>query len=439
MTFRQRIMPEAPCPVVYCMTTVKFVHCADLHLDTPFRGLSSVDEERARALNDATFTSYDNIIDLAIREQVDFVVIAGDVYDSSDRSLRAQFRFRDGLNRLADHGIRSFVAFGNHDPLSGWSNTLEWPDLSHRFGGKVVDVRQVTREGSIIASIHGISFPQEAVREDLSARFENPDPSVPSIAVLHANIGGDTRHAPYSPTTVEALSTKGFTYWALGHVHEHRILRSENRAIVYPGNSQSRHPNETGPKGCCLVTITDGGTPDIRFVPTDIVRYYRGAVDVSVCDTIDAVQRAIVEACRSVSDSSECRHLVARMSVTGRTPIHAELTRGDAFADLSEALRMDLAAREPWIWLEKLSQDTRGNYDVDELRQQQDFAGDIVRTYSGLMEAAAEEVSLLKGELEADVLTGSVGKLLSPLTEEEFRQLAEQALHQTLDKVVEES
>ncbi|MBN1856076.1 MAG: DNA repair exonuclease [Dehalococcoidia bacterium] len=420
------------------MSTVKFVHCADLHLDTPFRGLASIDEERASALNNATFDSYDTIISLAIREQVDFVVIAGDVYDSSDRSLRAQFRFRDGLNLLADHGIRSFVAFGNHDPLSGWSNTLEWPDLSHRFGGKAVDVCQVTRDGSVIASVHGISFPQEAVREDLSARFEKPDPSVPSIAVLHSNVGGDTRHEPYSPATVEALSAKGFTYWALGHVHSRRILKADSPAIVYPGNSQSRHPNETGPKGCCLVTITDGGPPRIRFMPTDTIRYHRGSVDANGCETIDALQRAIVEACQAASESSDGRHLVVRLSVTGRTPLHGELTRGSAFAELSEALRMDMAAREPWIWLEKLSQDTRGSYNLDELKQQQDFAGDIVRTYSVLTETAAEELALLKGELEADVLTGSVGRLLSPLTDEEFTQLAEQAMHQTLDRVVEE-
>ncbi len=421
------------------MATVRFIHCADLHLDTPFRGLASVDEERARALNDATFDSYANIIDLAIREEVDFVVIAGDVYDSTDRSLRAQFKFRDGLRRLSDHGIRSFVAFGNHDPLNGWSNTLEWPELAHTFGGKRVDVCQITREGETVATVHGISFPQEAVTRDLSAQFEKPDPSVPSIAVLHANVGGDTAHLPYAPTTVEKLSSKGFTYWALGHVHSHKILKADGPAIVYCGNSQSRHPNETGPKGCCLVTITDGGTPDIRFVSTDTVRYYRGAVNVSGCASIDEIQRAVVATCQSVAESSEGRHLVVRLSATGRTPLQQELAHADAFTDLAEATRADLAVREPWIWLERLSRDTRGSYDLDELRQQQDFAGDIVRAYSGLTDAGADEMALLKSELEADVLPGSVGKLLAPLTDEEFRHLAEQAMHRTLDRVVEES
>ncbi|MCK4513589.1 hypothetical protein KAW64_17700, partial [bacterium] len=131
--------------------------------------------------------------------------------------------------------------------------------------------------------------------------------------------------------------------------------------------------------------------------------------------------------------------LVVRLSVTGRTPLQQELARADAFTDLAEATRADLTVREPWIWLERLSRDTRGSYDLNELRQQQNFAGDIVRAYSGLMDAGADEMARLKSELEADVLPGSVGKLLAPLTEEEFRHLAEQAMHQTLDRIVEES
>ena len=420
------------------MRTVKFVHCADLHLDTPFRGLSNVAPDVGKALNEATFRSFENIVDLSIREHVDFVVIAGDVYQSADRSLRAQLRFRDGLQSLSDSGIPSYVAFGNHDPLNGWSNTLDWPPMSNRFLRNGVDVCQVIREGTVIATVHGISHPKEAVTEDLARHFEPPDPSVPSIAVLHANVGGDTGHANYAPTTVAELSASGYTYWALGHVHARRVLREEAPAIVYPGCSQSRQPNETGPKGCCLVTLSDGRPPDIRFIPTDTVRYHRVTVDASGCDSIDAVQRAVVDTCRSVSESSQGRHMVVRVSVTGRTALHSELTHGDAFADLSEAIRADLAALEPWIWLERLSQDTRGCYNVDELRQQQDFAGDIVRTYSGLAAAGTNGIALLREELEADVLSGSVGKLLTPVTDEEFNQLVEQAMRQTLDRVVEE-
>jgi len=420
------------------MVNVRFVHCADLHLDTPFRGLADVVPEVAAELNEATFKSYDNIIDLAIQEQVDFVVIAGDIFNSKDRSLRAQFRFRDGLKRLADHGIQSFVAFGNHDPLSGWSHTLEWPELAHRFGGKGVDVCEVVRGGQVVATVHGISFAREAVTEDLASQFSAPGDGVPAIAVLHSNVGGQPGHDNYAPTTVEALSSKGFDYWALGHVHMHRVLREAGPAIVYPGCSQSRQPNETGAKGCCVVTLGDDTRPDIRFVPTDTVRYYKGVANIDNCESIDAIQRTVVEACRIASEESEGRRLVARLSLLGRTALHGELTHGSALRDLFESTRDDLSSRDPWTWLEKLSLATRGLYNVEELQEQQDFAGDIVRAYSVLLSGENGEAVQLQQQLESEMLSSSVGKLLVPLEAEEFRQLVEQAMHQTLDRVVEE-
>ncbi|MCK9357263.1 MAG: DNA repair exonuclease [Dehalococcoidia bacterium] len=420
------------------MSTVKFVHCADLHLDTPFRGLSDVAPDVGRALNEATFQSWTNIVDVAVREAVDFVVIAGDVYDSSDRSLRAQFRFRDGLKRLSDHGIPSFVAFGNHDPLSGWSNTLDWPELAHTFGSAAVDNCPVARGGTTLATIHGISYPKEAVTDNLSLRFERPDASVPSIAVLHANVGGDTAHLPYAPTTVEELSSKGFTYWALGHVHAHRILRADGPAIVYPGCSQSRQPNETGPKGCCLVTLADGRAPDIRFVATDAVRYHGGTVDVSGCASIDSVRQAIIEECRTAAGASEKRPLVVRLSLSGRTTLHRQLTHAADFPQLAEDLREELLALDQWVWLERLSPDTRGAYDISVQRQRQDFVGDLISVYDRLLAGGSDELERLQEEIESDLSSWGGRRYLEPLSPDVVGELAEQVMRQTLDRVVEE-
>ncbi len=371
------------------MSTVRFVHCADLHLDTPFRGLSALDEERGRTLNEATFRSWTNIVDLALREKVDFVVVAGDVYDSSDRSLRAQFRFRDGLNRLAEHAIPAFVAFGNHDPLSGWSNTLDWPQTVHTFRAEAVDNCPVIRDGRTVATIQGISYPKEDVKENLSRRFETPDPALPSVAVLHANVGGDITHLPYAPTTAAELASKGFSYWALGHVHAHRVLRTEQPAIVYPGCSQSRQPNETGPKGCCLVTLSDGRAPDIRFVPTDVVRYHRGTIDVSGCASISSVEQSVIESCVATTAESEGRQLVVRLTLTGRTPLHRELSRSGDFTQLATNLREQLVMHDPWIWLERLTLDTRGAYDLNVQRQRQDFVGDLISIYDTLLDPSS--------------------------------------------------
>ncbi len=420
------------------MSTIRFVHCADLHLDTPFRGLAHVNSEVADTLNEATFHAWDNIVELAIRERVDFVVIAGDVYDSKDRSLRAQLRFRDGLKRLAEHCIPSFVAFGNHDPLNGWSNTLEWPQDAHRFGAGEVDSCEVLREGHSIASVHGISFARENVRENLASRFGAPADSLTSIAVLHCNVGSNTGHEPYAPATVEELSSSGFSYWALGHVHGHRVLKPDGPAIVYPGCSQSRQPNETGARGCCLVTLEDHAAPDIRFVATDTVRYYNGAVNVSGCASIDAIREDVLAACSSASAAGDGRYIVARLTLTGRSPLQQELRHGNTLSELAESIRVELFAREPWVWLERLTSDTRSTYDVEQLQQQQDFAGDIVRAYAAILESDTEALKRLKNELEKDIRSSAAGKLVETITEEEFRLLAERAMHQTLDLVLEE-
>lgn len=420
------------------MGTIRFVHCADLHLDTPFRGLANVAPEVAAELNEATFKSYNNIIDLAIGEQVDFVVIAGDVFNSKDRSLRAQFRFRDGLRRLSDNSIDSFVAFGNHDPLNGWSHTIDWPQRAHFFGSDQIDNWQVTRDGNTVASVHGISFEKEAVTENLAAKFKAPLDGVPSIAVLHCNVGGQTGHDNYAPTTVEELSAIGFDYWALGHVHAHRILKADGPSIVYPGCSQSRHPNETGAKGCCLVTLRDGASPEIRFVSTDTIRYYSGSVDASGCLSIDDVQRAVLRRSEDLLKSSENRHLVARLALSGRTPMQRELAHGSALADLQAALHDNLIASQPWTLIEKLVLDTRGTYDIERLREQEDFVGDLVSAFDNLLTPDDEGLEAVRQELETDFAAWQGRRFLETLTPDEMRTLVAQAMQRTLDRVVAE-
>ena len=427
------------------MGTVKFIHCADLHLDTPFQGLSEVDEERGRILNGATFQSFQNIVNAAIQNEVDFVVIAGDVYNSADRSLSAQFKFQKGLQRLAEHGIEAFIACGNHDPLSGWSATIEWPQTAHTFAGDHVDIRQVARDGHDIATLCGMSYEKEAVRENLASLFPRPDGGLPSIAVLHSNVGGDTLHLPYAPTTVDELCSKGFDYWALGHVHAHRVLRADGPAIVYPGCAQSRQPNETGPKGCCVVTLSDAAPPDIRFAPTDVVRYHGGTVDISECASQDEVRRAIVGACRTVSEASQGRHAIVRLSLTGTSAMHRELARAGNMDALLHAVREEVEGWEPWVWPEKFPLETRGTYDIDVQRGREDVVGDLISVYDTLLDPSSGRLEERRQELE-DALSSWQGYRFlkdrseqASVTRDELAVIAEQARRLTLDRVVEES
>ncbi|NIP99855.1 MAG: hypothetical protein GWM98_21770, partial [Nitrospinaceae bacterium] len=222
------------------VTTFRFIHCSDLHIDSPFKGLSAIHPQWAGRLRQAPLQSFLNIVDLAKREQVDAVIIAGDVFDSQNKSLQAQFKFRTGLQILSEHGIPVFIAHGNHDPLDSWSTTLDWPDGVTVFPGNRVQSVPVTRDGQTLAQIHGISFPKRDVFENLSLQFSRDQEKGFAIGVLHANVGGHPDHDPYASCSVDDLIGRKMDYWALGHIHARDVLRGAHPAIVYSGNAQSR-------------------------------------------------------------------------------------------------------------------------------------------------------------------------------------------------------
>jgi exonuclease SbcD len=363
------------------MRPIKFIHCADLHLGTPFKGISELNPQLSDTLRQSTYTSFDNIIALALKERVDCVLIAGDIYDSEDRSLRAQLCFRDGVSRLSDAGIRTLIAYGNHDPLNGWSATLKWPEGTVAFPGDKVECIPLEDQNEKIAMIYGISFAKRDVKDNLSLRFDPAHERIPQIGLLHANVGINTGHEPYAPCSVDDLCSNRIDYWALGHVHQGTVIRSANPAIVYPGCSQSRSPHEPGSKGCYLVTLESGVDPVIKFVATDVVRYAFCSVDISPCSSLDDVADSVVKKCEEVLAASDGRNLIVRLSLNGKTTLHPQLQRANSTSDLLGNARDQLADREPWIWLDQLNLDTAGTYDLDLLRQGKDFTADVISVF----------------------------------------------------------
>ena len=271
------------------MKPVRFVHCADLHIDSPFKGISAAKQSIGEELREATFTAFRNVINLCIDSEVDFLVVAGDIYDGADRSIRAQLAFYDGLKELADRGIRSFVAHGNHDPLAGWSSSIQWPAEVKMFGGRI-ETDVVFRNRLPIASVSGISYRTAQEDQNLARDFGQVmiHPDILNVAVLHCNVGSDSRHANYAPCTLKDLITQKFNYWALGHVHDTKVL-SEVPYVVYPGNTQGRHLRELGPRGCYLVEVNEEGTFDLEFVRTEAIRWEHISVSIDKVQTIDQI------------------------------------------------------------------------------------------------------------------------------------------------------
>lgn len=418
------------------MKTVRFIHCADLHIDSPFKGISEIQPDLGELLCQSTYQSFSNIVNLAITEKVDCVLISGDIYDSADKSLQAQLKFRNGLDRLCKEGIPTFIVYGNHDPLNSWSATLEWPKSVFVFQGDKAERYPLLKNGEVIAQIYGISFPKRDIYENLALKFARADRDVPCIGLLHANIGTNTGHEPYCPCTVDDLSTKGMDYWALGHIHTHSILRASNPAIVYSGCSQSRNPREAGEKGCCLVTLEPGIDPDIQFIPTDVVRYESDVIDISGCLNLDEVISSIKGKCEEISTNmGEC-HAIIRLSLTGRTDLHAELCRGNNIEELSGDVRSYFEGRDPWIWLEKLILNTAGTYDLEALRKGNDFIADIISIYDGLEDTQNESWEGIQETLKVLFSNWQGQKYLEELSKEELLELAREARNLTLDKLI---
>ena len=231
---------------------MKFIHAADLHIDSPMRGLDTYDGAPVEALRGATRRALAALVELALREHVDLVVLAGDVYDRDLGDFRAALFFREQMVRLVRAGVRVFVVKGNHDAEGQISRRLPDVDGVHVFSARGAETIDIEPLG---VAVHGRSFPDRAVPEDLVPSYPEPVPGRFNIGVLHTSLTGREGHDPYAPTSVETLTAKGYDYFALGHVHMREVVREAGPRIVFPGNLQGRHVGETGSKGCELVVV----------------------------------------------------------------------------------------------------------------------------------------------------------------------------------------
>ena len=377
---------------------VRFVHAADLHLDAPFAGVSADDARVGSALADATYAAFECVIDTCIGREAHFLVIAGDAYNSSHTSLKAQLRFRTGMERLAAQGIEVFIVHGNHDPASGYSAKLEMPESVHVFPTDRVERFEVMRNGEAIAAVYGRSFAKSAELENFAVGYARSASDPFAVGVLHANVGGNPDYDPYAPASLENLRSAGMDYWALGHIHKQEYL-SRDPWIVYSGSPQGLNPKETGPHGCLVVEVTAGGAVSVEHVETAPVAWAQLDCDVSVAQSIDQLAVLLGEACDSAREQAG-RPVVARITLTGRTAAHADLARSGALSALVEDMRLEQAAREPWLWLDRVSNHTSAAIDLEAIRCGADFATELVRIADELATDPAALAGLVDGIAE---------------------------------------
>ncbi len=318
------------------MEPLRFIHAADLHLDSPFRGIGKTSVKLKDQLQAATLGALSRVVDHTIHSKADFLIIAGDIYDSRDRNLRALVSFRREMERLAERNIPAFIVHGNHDPLNGWGSGFQLPPNVVSFGGRT-DTEPFIRRGREAAQITGVSYTRERVTDNLASSFKPAEGSPYSIAVLHANVGHQNGHADYAPATVDELTSAGFNYWALGHVHTRSVLASEPAMVVYPGNTQGRNPRETGPRGCLQVDVDAFGRANLEFIDTSVARWTHIELSIRNYSAMDKLVDAMLGQARE--DASRFNGpTVARCTIRGNGMLHRDLQRDDMNEELRDIL-----------------------------------------------------------------------------------------------------
>lgn len=358
---------------------MKFIHTADIHLDSPLIGLERYEGAPVAEIRGATRQAFRNLLDLAISEGVAFVLIAGDLYDGDWKDYNTGLFFAAQMAKLREAGIPVFIIAGNHDASSQITKHLCLPDnvrllSSHKPESVILDDIGVT--------IHGQGFHSRVVTEDLSLKYPEPLQHYFNIGLLHTSADGREGHQPYAPCSVQGLLSKGYDYWALGHVHKYEVLHRDPW-ILFSGNIQGRHVRETGPKGCTLVTVEDGKVISAEHRDLDILRWSICAVDGSNAMTGEDVVDRFTDALNLELTRSDGRFLAVRVEIFGGCKAHGELHSNiERWINEIRASATGLSAET--IWIEKVKLRTQSETNLDEMAARNDAIGGLLRAIRDL-------------------------------------------------------
>jgi DNA repair exonuclease SbcCD nuclease subunit len=330
---------------------MQFIHAADIHLDSPLTGLSSRGSVPDHVIRHCTRRAFANLVDLAIARDVAFVIIAGDLFDADWRDYSTGLFFAHEMRRLSRP---CFIIRGNHDARSIITRSLMPPPNVREFASRKAETIELADLG---VALHGRSFPDRAVPEDLSATYPDPIRGRLNIGILHTSAEDIGEHETYAPCTLPSLIAKGYDYWALGHIHGRRELHPGNPWIIFPGNIQGRHARETGTKGVTLVDVHDGRVTGVAHHTTDVLRWAALPVSLDGAETISEIADRLRFALGYAHDAADGLPLIARVTLQGTTDRHAEMTAD--FQAIEAECRNAAASISGSLFIERVRLETR--------------------------------------------------------------------------------
>lgn len=374
---------------------MKFIHAADIHLDSPLTGLSAYSDAPVEMLRNATRDAFTNLVTEAIEQRVDFMVIAGDLYDGTWKDHNTGIYFCREMGRLKKAGIPVYLLFGNHDAESEMTKKLQWPENVFAFDSRKPKTFLID---SLKVALHGHSFKDRETTENLVTGYPAPMRGMFNIGVLHTALEGNSAHAAYAPCSLDELHAKGYHYWALGHVHEHQIWRGAS-TVVFPGNLQGRHIRETGARGAILVTADETGVQKVERLFVDVLRWHALEIDAADCRSLFDVGNAIREGLEElIAHHPAAIPAAVRVTIIGKTEAHGDLFGLESQLRL-EVLAIAAAIGTDRLWIEKVKVATSAVDDGEAARMR----GDALSDLQNILDAADTDADFLKS-LKEDLL-----------------------------------
>jgi exonuclease SbcD len=381
----------------------RFIHTADIHLDSPLRGLEAHEDAPVEEIRGATRKAFDNLVELAIEERVQFVLIAGDLYDGDWKDYNTGLFFVERMARLGKAGIRVLLVSGNHDAASQITRVMPLPDNVTLLSGKKPQSVKLDEYGVIV---HGQSYQSRSEFTNIAAGYPAAVSGSFNIGLLHTALTGREGHEPYAPCSLDDLRSKGYDYWALGHVHSREVV-AQDPMMLFPGNIQGRHIKETGARGATLVTVDDHIITAVEEHELDVVRWSVCRIDLSVCEGSDELYDAVRTAMAREQGRADGRVCVLRLQLEGSTSIHAELhSRPAQWLEEFRGIAVGLGD----IWLEKVVLKTRRKRNLEEIVGADTPQAELLQRIEKLDFGSAElytqvpEIASLRSKLPVELL-----------------------------------
>jgi len=387
----------------------KFIHAADLHLASPLRRLEHYPGAPVDRIRNATYQALENLVTLALKEEVDFVLISGDLYDNDLDDYVPLIRFCNQMAELRRKSIRVFLIRGNHDAANHMSRSLNPPDNVHLFSEIFPDTVRLEK---LKVAVHGQSFASREIRENLAAGYPEPVKGWFNVGMLHTSLEGSDLHGEYAPCSLDDLRQRDYDYWALGHIHQRQPMHQARPIVLYPGNIQGRNVGETGAKGCQLIAVRDNQVVANDFRPLDVMRWEWVKIDAGRHSRPEEILHVCMDKLDECVQQAEGRLLAVRVEVTGVTPAHGEFAgRREHWLSQFQSDCLNQFGQD--LWLESLRLNTSLPRDEasdalpeDALEQLQKVIEELECDEKKLCAVLEQELRLLDRRLPAAVKSG---------------------------------